>query len=58
MYLQTPYIKATETVTTLLSAAAMERENGNIANDHSNNTINYNDKQEATVSILPCYHGN
>ncbi|KAL4229867.1 Glutamate receptor 2 [Mactra antiquata] len=47
---KTSYIKATETVTTLLSAASMERENGNIANDHSNNTINYNDRQESTFN--------
>ncbi|XP_045204260.2 glutamate receptor 3-like [Mercenaria mercenaria] len=54
---KTSYIKATETVTTLLNNATMDRENGDIGNDHSNNTTNYSEKQESTFNYAappPC----
>lgn len=49
-------MKATETVTTLLSAASVgvaEKENGEITQEHpaNNSTANCNDKQEFTVSM-------
>lgn len=52
-------MKATETVTTLLSAAAggvSEKENGEITQEHpaNNSTANCNDRQEFTVSMTEC----
>ena len=52
--LQQPYLKATETVTTLLShtGSGGERENGEVNQEHVGNTgaSNYSDRQEFTVS--------
>lgn len=61
-----PYMSATETVTTLLSAGTvLERENGEINQEHAVNNSNSNnthcaEKQEYTVCMVydpvPCPH--
>ncbi|XP_052792191.1 glutamate receptor 2-like [Mya arenaria] len=53
----TSYLKATETITTLLSATSAERENGDVYVDHGYTPTNHTDKQEATFNYStapPC----
>ena len=49
LFLQTNYMKATETVTTLLSASMTERENGDL-DSRTLGASNHTDRQETSVS--------